>query len=80
MKTTVKNLLTNENYTFINELSLIENVVNVYIYSNKTTSKLLDKDYREKIKIEFNIKETVSKVTGKPFVYCDILDLYANYN
>ena len=48
MKTTVKNVLTREEVIFINDLSLVDNMVNAIIYIEKKTSNLLNDSFRER--------------------------------
>ena len=77
MKTIVRNLLTNEECVYINDLSLIENMVNEIILREKSTSNLLNKEFREKIKSENNLKIHTSKITGQFFVFCEKHNLIA---
>lgn len=78
MKTIVRNVLTNEESVYINDLSLIENMINAIILKEKATSNLLNKKFREKIKNENNLKLHTSKITGRSFVYCEKYDLIAH--
>ncbi len=78
MKTTVKNVLTNEEMIFINNLTLVENMVNAIICIEKKTSNLLNDSFREKIIAENNLAEHTSKTTGRSFVYCEKYDLIAH--
>ena len=78
MKTTVKNVLTNDEMIFINDLSLVENMVNAIISIEKKTSNLLNDGVRKKIIAENNLTEHISKITGRPFVYCEKYDLIAH--
>jgi len=78
MKTTVKNVLTREEMIFINDSSLVDNMVNAIIYLEKKTSNLLNDSLREKIIAENNLTEHISKITGRPFVYCEKYDLIAH--
>jgi hypothetical protein len=81
MKTEVTNLLTLEKSFFVNDNSLTENIVSCIICNQKRTGKILDKQYREEVKAKFPIIETVSKITGRKFAYCEKLDLHAKeYN
>ena len=77
MKTIIKNLLTNEESVYINDLSLIDNMINDIILKEKATSNLLNKKLREKIKNENNLKIHISKITGQCFVYCEKHNLIA---
>ena len=77
MKTAVKNVLTSEEMIFINNLSLVDNMVNAIIYIEKKTSNLLNDSFREKIIAENNLAEHISKITGRTFVYCEKYDLIA---
>jgi hypothetical protein len=78
MKTTVKNVLTSEEMIFINNLSLVGNMVNAIIYIEKKTSNLLNESFREKIIADNNLAEHTSKITGRTFVYCEKYDLIAH--
>ena len=78
MKTTVKNVLTREEMIFINDSSLVDNMVNAIIYIEKKTSNLLNENLREKIIAENNLAEHTSKITGRTFVYCEKYDLIAH--
>ena len=78
MKTTVKNVLTGEEMIFINDSSLVDNMVNAIIYLEKKTSNLLNDSLREKIIAENNLTEHTSKITGRTFVYCEKYDLIAH--
>jgi hypothetical protein len=78
MKTTVKNVLTSEEMIFINNLSLVGNMVNAIIYIEKKTSNLLNESLREKIIADNNLAEHTSKITGRTFVYCEKYDLIAH--
>lgn len=78
MKTTVKNVLTSDEMIFINNLTLVENMVNAIISIEKKTSNLLSDGLRKKIIAENNLIEQTSKITGRPFVYCAKYDLIAH--
>ena len=78
MKTIVKNLLTNDKMVFVNDLSLVDNMVNAIISIEKRTSNLLNDNLREKIIADYNLGEHTSKITGKTFVYCEKHDLIAH--
>jgi len=78
MKTIVNNVLTNDKMIFINDLSLVDNMVNAIIYIEKKTSNLLNESFREKIIAENNLIEHTSKITGRSFVYCEKYDLIAH--
>ena len=78
MKTTVKNVLTREEMIFINDLSLVDNMVNAIIYLEKKTSNLMNERLRKKIIAENNLIEHTSKITGRSFVYCEKYDLIAH--
>ena len=78
MKTTVKNVLTGEEMIFINNLSLVGNMVNAIISIEKKTSNLMNDSLRKKIIAENNLTEHISKITGRPFVYCEKYDLIAH--
>ena len=78
MKTTVKNVLTGEEMIFINNSSLVDNMVNAIISIGKKTSNLMNESLREKIIAENNLIEHTSKITGRSFVYCEKYDLIAH--
>ena len=78
MKTIVNNVLTNDKMIFINDSSLVDNMVNAIIYLEKKTSNLLNDSLREKIIAENNLTEHTSKITGRTFVYCEKYDLIAH--
>ena len=78
MKTTVKNVLTSEEMIFINNLSLVDNMVNAIISIEKKTSNLMNESLRKKIIAENNLIEQTSKITGRSFVYCEKYDLIAH--
>ena len=77
MKTIVNNVLTNDKMVFVNDLSLVDNMVNAIIYIEKKSSNLLNEDLRKKIIVDNNLVEHISKITGKTFVYCEKYDLIA---
>ena len=78
MKTTVKNVLTSEEMIFINNLSLVDNMVNAIISIEKKTSNLMNESLRKKIIADNNLAEYTSKITGRTFVYCEKYDLIAH--
>ena len=78
MKTIVNNVLTNDKMIFINDLSLVDNMVNAIIYLEKKTSNLMNESLRKKIIAENNLAEHISKITGRSFVYCEKYDLIAH--
>ena len=78
MKTTVKNVLTGEEMIFINNSSLVDNMVNAIISIGKKTSNLMNESLRKKIIAENNLIEHTSKITGRSFVYCEKYDLIAH--
>ena len=78
MKTIVNNVLTNDKMIFINDLSLVDNMVNAIISIEKKTSNLMNESLREKIIAENNLIEHTSKITGRSFVYCEKYDLIAH--
>lgn len=78
MNTIVRNVLTSEEMIFVNDLSLVENMVNAIIHIEKKISNLLNKSLREKIIAENNLTEMTSKITGRTFVYCEKYDLIAH--
>jgi len=78
MKTIVKNVLTNDKMFFVNDLSLVDNMVNAIIHIEKKSSNLLNEDLRKKIIVDNNLAEHISKITGRPFVYCEKYDLIAH--
>lgn len=78
MNTIVRNVLTNDKMIFVNDLSLVDNMVNAVIYIEKNTSNLLDENFRKKIIADNNLVEHTSKITGRSFVYCEKHDLIAH--
>jgi len=78
MKTIVNNVLTNDKMIFINDLSLVDNMVNAIISIEKKTSNLMNERLRKKIIAENNLIEHTSKITGRSFVYCEKYDLIAH--
>ena len=77
MTTKVNNVLTNDKMIFINDLSLIDNMVNAIIHIEKNIGNLLNESLREKIIADNNLVEHTSKKTGRSFVYCEKYDLCA---
>ena len=77
MKTIVKNVSTNEKMIFVNDLSLVDNMVNAILQVEKKTGDLLNDSLREKIIADNNLVERESKKPGGTFVYCEKHDLYA---
>lgn len=69
MKTIVKNVLTNNKMFFVNDLSLVDNMVNTIISIEKNTCNLLDNDLRKKIITEHKLTENISRKNGRPFVF-----------
>lgn len=78
MKTIVNNVLTNDKMIFINDLSLVDNMVNAIIHIEKKMSNLLNESLRKKIIADNNLAEHTSKITGRTFVYCEKYDLIAH--
>jgi len=76
MKTTVRNLLTGETELFINEYSPVENLVNSVICNRKQTSQLLNKDFRNRLKLSLKIVEKIS-ANGDNIAFCEPLNLFA---
>jgi hypothetical protein len=77
MKTIVRNVSTNEKMIFVNNLSLVDNMVNAILQTEKKTGDLLNKNLRQKIIADNNLVERASKKPGRQFVYCEKYDLYA---
>lgn len=78
MKAIVRNVLTSEEMIFVNDKTLIDNMVNAIIYIEKKTSNLLNESTRKKIIADHNLVEHPSKITGRSFVYCEKYDLIAH--
>ena len=78
MKTIVNNVLTNDKMIFINDLSLVDNMVNAIISIEKKTSNLMNESLRKKIIAENNLAKHISEITGRSFVYCEKYDLIAH--
>ena len=78
MKTIVNNVLTNDKMIFINNLSLVDNMVNAIISIEKKTGNLMNESLRKKIIAENNLAEHISEITGRSFVYCEKYDLIAH--
>ena len=78
MKTIVRNVLTNDEMIFVNDLSLIDNMVNAVIHIEKKISNLLNESLRKKIIADNKLAEHTSKITGRSFVYCEKYDLIAH--
>lgn len=62
--------------SFYNDLSPKENIISYIIISNKQTSNLINKDFREKIALKHNIIENKS-ITGELIAFCEDLNLFA---
>ena len=77
MKTQITNLLTGDKAIFVNDYSHTENIISLHIFNQKRVSSLLDQEYRKKLFLELDIKESISTVTGQLFAYCEKLDLHA---
>jgi c-di-GMP-related signal transduction protein len=78
MQTTkVKNMLTQDVQTFVNDLSLTENIVSAILFSQNMSGQLLDKEVREKVKQKYEIHERTSILTGTNYAYCADLHLHA---
>jgi hypothetical protein len=77
MKTIVKNVSTDEKMIFVNNLSLVDNMVNAIFQVEKKAGDLLNDSLRKKIIVENNLVERASKKPGRTFVYCEKYDLYA---
>ena len=77
MRTIVNNVLTNDKMFFINDLSLVDNMVNAIIQIEKKMSNLLNESLRKKIIADNNLVEHTSKKIGRSFVYCEKYDLIA---
>jgi len=79
MKTQITNLLTGDKAIFVNDHSLTENIISLHIFNQKRVGNILNKEYRKKLFLELDIKESVSTVTGQQFAYCEKLDLHAKF-
>ena len=75
----VKNLITGEELTFVNQDSLTDNVINAIISNSKLSSALLDQAQRETVSQLYPIKEGTSTITGRTFAYCQERHLHARY-
>ena len=76
MKTTVRNILTNQESIFVNDFTPKHNLINQIILNRKQTSLILDKNHRSKIEKELNIVEKLS-LNGDKIAFCYELDLMA---
>ena len=77
MKTIVKNVSTDDKMIFVNNLSLVDNMINAILQVEKKTGDLLNDSLRKKIIEDNNLVEHTSKKPGRQFVYCEKYDLYA---
>lgn len=76
MKTTVNNIITGKQHTFVNNLSPKENLINTIILIKNQTSNLLTKTFREKIAIENKIVSKIS-ANGDKIAFCYELNLFS---
>lgn len=77
MKTRVTNVLTGEEQVFINDDNTVENMVNFIICKTKTTGRLCDREYREKIRLEHNLFERTSRNGSDSVCFCETFDVIA---
>ena len=75
----VTHLFTREEWFFVNDLSLAENVVNVILLQQKRTGELTVPEKRWAVKVAYDVKEGVSTITGKEFAYSEEMHLHARY-
>ena len=74
----VKNILTKHSFLFVNDSTLTENIVSyVILHIKKSTSNLLNPEYRTTIKNEAKITEKTSSLTGNLFAFSETFDLHA---
>ncbi len=59
-KTTVKNVLTNEQYNFVNQFNVVENLASTILYLKNFNSIITQSDIENVIK-EYDLKQNVSK-------------------
>ncbi len=75
----VTNLITMEKLTFVNPLTLTENIVNAIIFNAKQTGQLCFEHKRNEVKEKYNIVESTSAITGGKFAFCEEKNLHAKY-
>ncbi len=75
----VRNLRSGQVYTFVNEQTLTENIVNAIFHENKQVGNILDANRRSAVKADNKIVESNSTKTGRPFAFCPDRDLHAKY-
>jgi len=76
----VKNVLSKHSLLFVNDSTLTENIISYVIcHIKNSTSNLLNKNYRAKIKNEAKITEAKSKITGRKFAFSEKFDLHASF-
>ncbi len=75
-ETIVKNLITGEKSSYFNSYSVVDNLVTEIMRLKKIDS-ITDKQLREKIRKEYNLREAKSIKRDRVFSYCLEYDLYA---
>jgi len=78
--TTITSLRTGDKTTFVNDLSLEQNLINQILIEKGQTGQLLNKSVREKITAQFPVITSISTKTGKPFAYCELMELHAKFD
>lgn len=75
-ETIVRNIITGEESWYFNSFSVVENLVTEIMLLKKISS-IWDKELREKIRKEYNLKETQSLKKDRVFSDCLEYNLYA---
>lgn len=76
-KTIVRNVLTKKEMTFVNSLSLTDNIINYIMLEKKESSNILNAK-RRKIHAK-HIEEGISQINNKGFAYCNENNLIAKH-
>ena len=76
MKTIVRNVITGEEACYVNSYSVIDNLVTEIMLLKKICA-IWDEELREKIRKEYNIKETQSLKKDRIYSSCIEFNLYA---
>jgi hypothetical protein len=65
--TIVMNVLTEKKETFWNNLTLEENLISAIIISTEDASKLTNREYRDKIRVESKVESILSRGVLKAY-------------
>jgi hypothetical protein len=77
IKTKVTDIIKKTEYIFLNKYSLIDNLISTILYIQNKSGKLTNLEQRKEIVEKYDIRESISTVTGEKFAYCYEFNLYS---